>query len=100
MAILRIKKFNVAGPCLQAKHYMLPPQSRLPVAQRLVDDEEYFILHAPRQSGKTTSVKSLVNQLNKDGDYYALYCSVEALQRVTQADAGEVMLSLIAKLAT
>ncbi|MDR0620514.1 MAG: ATP-binding protein, partial [Deltaproteobacteria bacterium] len=59
----------------------------------LIDKKYYFILHAPRQSGKTTAIMAAVDQLNEDGAYYALYCSLEALRGVT--DRTETMLSLV-----
>ena len=54
------KFFNIAGPCVAAKHYMLPATERLPEVMGLVRRELYFVIHAPRQSGKTTALKQLV----------------------------------------
>lgn len=51
--------FNTAGPCNPAKHYMLPALDRLPDIRRLVAMEQYFVIHAPRQTGKTTAIKAL-----------------------------------------
>ena len=45
------KFFNIAGPCNPAKHYMLPATARLPGVMRLVEREQYFAIHAARQSG-------------------------------------------------
>lgn len=45
--------FNTAGSCNEANHYMLPVTRRLPGVRRLVDRQSYFILHSPRQVGKT-----------------------------------------------
>ena len=67
---------------------MLPAVPRLPDVQALIDGKKYFLIHAPRQSGKTTSVKSYVRKINDDGIYYALYCSLEPLVVATdRADA-------------
>lgn len=33
---------------------MLPPEERLPGVRALVDSQSYFVLHTPRQIGKTT----------------------------------------------
>ena len=52
--------FNIAGPCIPEKHYMLPALDRLPGIRRLVSREQYFVIHAPRQTGKTTALKELV----------------------------------------
>ena len=48
------KCFNIAGPCLPDEHYMLPALERLPGIMRIVEQRSYFVLHAARQSGKTT----------------------------------------------
>ena len=56
--------FNIAGPCVAAKHYMLPATERLPEVPMLIRRELYFVVHAPRQSGKTTALKQLVRDIN------------------------------------
>ncbi|GHT18244.1 hypothetical protein AGMMS4957_00110 [Bacteroidia bacterium] len=80
--------FNVAGPCNEAKHYMIEASSRLTGITELIDHEQYFVIHAPRQSGKTTFLMDLTNRINREGKYYALYCSLEALQGVEDAKEG------------
>ena len=57
------RRFNVAGPCKPEIHYMLPAAARVPLARRLVADQNYFVIHAPRQSGKTTAMTSLAQEL-------------------------------------
>jgi hypothetical protein len=69
--------FNTAGPCQSNIHYMLPPLARLPQVQRLVAQLTYFVIHAPRQIGKTTAILSLAAQLNASGNYVAAVLSVE-----------------------
>ena len=46
--------FNIAGPCFPDEHYMLPALEWLPGIMRIVEQRSYFVLHAARQSGKTT----------------------------------------------
>ena len=75
--------FNIAGPCVAAKHYMLPATERLPEVVGMIRRELYFVIHAPRQSGKTTALKQLVRDVNGAGERVALYCSLETLQNVT-----------------
>jgi type II secretory pathway predicted ATPase ExeA len=87
------KKFNIAGPCEISKHYMLPALPRIPQLSKLVGGEEYFVLHAPRQSGKTTTIKAAVSSLNKGETYHALYCSLEELREMT--DQREAMGTLV-----
>jgi hypothetical protein len=74
--------FNTAGPCDPAKHYMLPPERRLPGVRDLIDQEQYFVLHAPRQTGKTTSVRALAQSLTIEGRYAALVATCEAGQAI------------------
>ena len=82
------RQFNVAGPCFPAKHYMLPALDRMPEIRRLVEQEMYFVIHAPRQTGKTTAVQALVDEINKAGEKYALYCTLETLQNATEPAAA------------
>ena len=69
--------FNIAGPCKAEKHYMLPPTSRLPDLSMLIEQESYFVVHAPRQTGKTTAMLALAQQLTESGRYAAVMVSVE-----------------------
>ena len=73
------KFFNVAGPCHPAKHYMLPATERLPDVMRLIRQEQYFAIHAARQSGKTTLLQGLVRDINASGERVALYFTVESV---------------------
>ena len=69
--------FNTAGPCKADIHYMLSPTSRLPDLERLIAQESYFVIHAPRQTGKTTAMLALAKQLTKSGRYTAVMVSAE-----------------------
>ncbi|NCC36875.1 MAG: ATP-binding protein, partial [Chloroflexia bacterium] len=71
------RRFNVAGPCKPELHYMLPAAARVPLARRLVADFNYFVIHAPRQTGKTTSMIALAQELTASGAYVAALVSVE-----------------------
>lgn len=70
--------FNTAGPCAPGKHHMLPASVRLPDVPRLVARENYFVVHAPRQTGKTTTLLALAGELTAGGRYAALRFSCEA----------------------
>ncbi len=73
-----IKKFfNIAGPCQPDIHYMVDPLPRLSGVTELIDRREYFILHAPRQTGKTTYLYALMHRLNKEGKYTALQVNIQ-----------------------
>lgn len=82
------KYFNIAGPCFADKHYMLPAQERCRGIVQLIDQEQYFVIHAARQTGKTTLLMELAQEINAGGDYYALYCTLEGLQRITAPEQG------------
>jgi type II secretory pathway predicted ATPase ExeA len=69
--------FNTAGPCKADIHYMLPPTVRLPNLERLIAQESYFVIHAPRQTGKTTAMLALAKQLTESGNYAAVMVSAE-----------------------
>ena len=69
--------FNIAGPCRPDIHYMLSATSRLPNLERLIAQENYFVIHAPRQIGKTTAMLALAKQLTDSGHYTAIMVSVE-----------------------
>jgi len=82
------KTFNIAGPCHPDEHYMLPAQERCGGLIDLIDQKQYFVIHAARQSGKTTLLLELTQQLNETGNYYVLYCSLESVQEITEAEKG------------
>ncbi|MBD2273448.1 ATP-binding protein [Nostoc sp. PCC 7120 = FACHB-418] len=69
--------FNIAGPCNPEKHYTISATSRLPDLSLLIEQESYFVLHAPRQTGKTTAMLALAQQLTDTGLYAAVMVSVE-----------------------
>ena len=61
--------FNTSGPVVAAKHYCIPPLERLDLdgVLRLVARERYFVLHTPRQTGKTSVLLALRDELNRTG---------------------------------
>jgi hypothetical protein len=72
-----MRHFNTAGPCDPDIHYMLPPLTRLPSLRALIEQRTYFVIHAPRQTGKTTAMLSLAKQLTAIGQYNAVMVSAE-----------------------
>ena len=69
--------FNTADPCKGDIHYMLSPTSRLPNLQQMIAQESYFVIHAPRQTGKTTAMLALAEELTNSGRYAAVMVSAE-----------------------
>jgi len=80
--------FNIAGPCIPGEHYLLPTLARCPEIGRLVESKQYFVIHAARQSGKTTLLNALADDLEKAGGHYALYCSLETVQGIGDPKEG------------
>ncbi len=74
------KTFCIAGPIQPENHYSVPFRMNETLLMQLIDQQKYFIVHAPRPSGKTTAMLELVNKLNATGKYEALYVNVEAAQ--------------------
>jgi len=75
-----VRYFNTAGPCIPELHYMLPAAARLPEALPLIEGWQYFIVHAPRQTGKTTTLAALAAQLTSAGRHVALLLSCESAE--------------------
>ena len=71
------KWFNTAGPCKPDIHYMLSATERLPEIKQLIAQENYFVIHAPRQVGKTTAMLALAQELTASGQYTAVMLSLE-----------------------
>ena len=80
-----VRFFNTTGPCNPWDHYMLPPADRLVGAQlhRYIRDNLYWVLHAPRQTGKTTFLQSWAREINTKGEAAACYVSLESCQGIT-----------------
>jgi hypothetical protein len=89
-----MKYFNTAGPCKPDIHYMLPTMARLPELQRLIDQQLYFVIHAPRQVGKTTMMLELAQALTRAGRYTALLVSMEVGSAFND-DIGKAELAIL-----
>ncbi|MEI2691481.1 MAG: AAA-like domain-containing protein [Anaerolineae bacterium] len=74
--------FNTEGPVNCQDHYCLPPLSRLDMedVMALIGQKKYFLLHAPRQTGKTSCLLALADHLNRAGQYHAVYVNIEGAQ--------------------
>jgi hypothetical protein len=74
--------FNTEGPVVPEDHYCLPPLQRWDLAEilGLIDQKKYFLLHAPRQTGKTTCLLALADHLHRSGRYRAVYANIEPAQ--------------------
>ena len=96
-----MRKFNTAGPVRAGRHYLVPPLERLDLAEvlSLIRDEAYFVLHAPRQTGKTSALLALRDLLNggSEGDFRCVYVNVEPAQTARE-DVGRAMRNILNRL--
>lgn len=94
-----MKFFNTAGPVFREDHYALDPLTRIDINEvlALIDQKKYFLLHAPRQTGKTSMLLALMHRINREGHFHCLYVNVETAQvaRENVADAMSTILSQI-----
>ncbi|MDG3495015.1 MULTISPECIES: AAA-like domain-containing protein [Pseudanabaena] len=88
------KWFNTAGPCQADIHYMLPASDRLPELVDLIDQRNYFVIHAPRQTGKTTAMMALAQELTASGRYTSVMLSLE-VGAVFSDDVGAAELAIL-----
>ena len=65
-----VRFFNTTGPIRPERHYCIPPLDRVDLDEilTLIWQERYFVLHAPRQTGKTSTLLALADRLNSAGE--------------------------------
>jgi len=92
--------FNTAGPQKLDINYSIDPLSRFDLDEMLslIRQQRYFVLHAPRQTGKTSCLLALRDYLNGQGDYIAVYANVEGGQ-ASRNDVQSVVKSTVDTLA-
>ncbi len=74
------KSFCIAGPIVPSIHYFLPERLNQDQLIGLIQGMNYFGLHAPRQSGKTTAINEFVKFLQGTAGIKALYINIEDAQ--------------------
>ena len=83
-----MRKFNTEGPIIAEDHYHVPPLERVDLREilELIRDKRYFVMHAPRQTGKTSALLALRDLLNSGavGDFRCVYVNVEAAQAMRE----------------
>ena len=94
--------FNTEGPVVAEDHYHVPPLDRLDLDELLllVERKKYFVLHAPRQTGKTSTLLALQALLNSGsaGEYRCVYVNVEPAQAARE-DVAEAMRAILDEMA-
>ena len=82
------------------EHYCIPPLERIDLDEilTLVDREKYFVLHAPRQTGKTSTLEALAETLNSTGEFACVYVNVEPAQTAGE-NVDRAMRAVLSQLA-
>ena len=95
-----MRRFNKSGPVVTRDHYCIPPLDRLDLGEvrKLIAEKQYFVLHAPRQTGKTSALLALQDLLNAEGRHRCVYVNVEAGQAMREdvEEATKVILGQMA----
>ena len=75
----QVRYFNTSGPVVTEDHYCIVPLARVNLAElrQLMARKRYVVLHAPRQTGKTSALLALQDLLNAEGAYRCVYVNVE-----------------------
>ena len=92
--------FNTAGPIKQDMHYYVPPLERIDfdAVMLMIEQQRYFVMHAPRQTGKTSALLALRDELNDSGRYRCVYVNVEIGQSARE-DVGAAMRPILNRIA-
>ena len=94
--------FNTEGPVRLDDHYAISPLDRMDVDELLglIRAKRYFVLHAPRQTGKTSALIALRDLLNRGaaGDFRCVDVNVEFGQ-VARDDTAEGVRAILGSLA-
>ena len=95
-----MRYFNTEGPVEPEEHYCIPPLSRVDLDEirTLIARKKYFVLHAPRQTGKTSTLKALAHRLNSSGAYHCLYINIEGGQTARE-DVAMAVRSVLSEIA-
>ena len=93
--------FNTTGPVEPERHYCVPPLERVQLREihTLVQRRRYFVLQAPRQTGKTSTLLALRKWLNRQGDYECVYANFEVGQAARE-DVEQAMRAVLGELAS
>ena len=93
--------FNTTGPIEPDRHYCIPPLKRVKLREihKLVEQRRYFVLHAPRQTGKTSTLLALKEWLNGHGDCECVYANFEVGQAARE-HTEQAMRAMLGELAS
>ena len=94
--------FNTEGPVRPDEHYAVAPLERVDLGELLglIRAQRYFVLHAPRQTGKTSALIALRDLLNSGeaGSFRCVHTNVEVGQ-VSRDDTARGVRAVLSRLA-
>lgn len=95
-----MREFNTSGPIRPDDHYHIPPLQRFGADAMLglVEGKKYFVVYAPRQTGKTTALHALRDALNDRG-YRAMHVNLQGVQTADD-DVTRAIRATLNRLAT
>ena len=80
-----MRSFNTSGPNIPEKHYTLPRLDWVEQGKKLIYDERYFTIWAPRQTGKSTYFRFLAEALQQEG-YKVCHVNFESFKEESKED--------------
>ncbi|MEA3444304.1 MAG: AAA-like domain-containing protein [Bacteroidota bacterium] len=91
-----MKKFNTSGPNNPLKHYTIVRHDLINKGIELVEDERYFTIWAPRQTGKSTYFRQLADEL-ETRNYKVAYINYEDFKATPKETFLEILTENINK---
>lgn len=79
-----MRYFNTSGPCDPKEHYTVLRPKLIATGLERVRRGRYLTIFAPRQSGKTTFFKLLLEELRQEGRFTPLWLSFENLKKAAK----------------
>jgi energy-coupling factor transporter ATP-binding protein EcfA2 len=73
------RRFNITGLCFPEDNFMADISRKLDATLEMIEQGEYFVINRPRQYGKTTTLHTLENILQKTDEYLPLNISFEGI---------------------
>ena len=91
-----MRYFNTEGPIRPEEHYCIPPLDRVDLDEilTLIRWNKYLLLHAPRQSGKTSTLEALAERLNASGEYRCVNVNVQSGRTAADDLQGAIQIIL------
>lgn len=94
-----VRFFTTAGPVVPERHYCIQPLDRVDLDEilTLIRQMKYFVLHAPRQTGKTSILLAMADLLNSGGEYRCVYANFDGGQAARE-DTKRAMRTILGQL--